>query len=703
MSTGENDTAPVSTTGSVPGDNPIRRPEDDTLGREGVARSFARQVLALDAGEGVVVGVLGPWGSGKTSFINLARDELKKADVPVLDFNPWMFSGAQQLVDSFFIELAAELRVGPGLNEIAEDIDAYGEIFSGAVWLPVVGPWIERARSVTKAAAQLLKRRKDGVRRRRAKLAAALAAVGKPIVVVVDDIDRLSTSEIRDIFKLVRLTASFPNLIYVVAFDRARVEKALKDEGVPGRDYLEKILQVSVDLPAIPHHVLTREITSAIDKALATIEQPGSFDEQTWPDIFFEIIRPLVRNMRDVRRYAATIHGTVAGLSGRIALGDVLALEAIRVFLPDVFGRLHGAIAALTTPSSLGAGRHHDAERLKSQIDALINEAGSHGEVVRAAIERLFPAALWHISNIHVGSESKGLWLRTRRVAHEEIFRLYLERVVGSRLQAFAQAEEAWALMTAPEAFEAYLKSIDPGRLRDIVESLEAFEDQPDVGRIVPGVIVLLNLLPEVPEQQRGMLDLGGKFVITRVVYRLVRSLRTPDAIEAAVREILPQLRSLSAKFELISQVGYREGRGHKLVSEDAAAEFESAWRQDVRAASVHELEKETNLLSILVFTKKGRRDAEPDLEIPDVPTLTVAILKNAYGEATSQTLGTRSVRRHPRLAWDALVEIYGSEETLKARIEGLAAKRPAGADDLMELAQKYLTGWRPNNFLGDE
>jgi len=60
-------------------------------------------------------------------------------------------------------------------------------------------------------------------------------------------------------------------------------------------------------------------------------------------------------------------------------------------------------------------------------------------------------------------------------------------------------------------------------------------------------------------------------------------------------------------------------------------------------------------------------------------------------------------VRRHPRLAWDALVEIYGSEETLKARIEGLAAKRPAGADDLMELAQKYLTGWRPNNFLGDE
>ena len=47
----------------VAGDNPIQRFEDDTLGRGVVARSFAQQVLALDVREGVVVGVLGAWGS----------------------------------------------------------------------------------------------------------------------------------------------------------------------------------------------------------------------------------------------------------------------------------------------------------------------------------------------------------------------------------------------------------------------------------------------------------------------------------------------------------------------------------------------------------------------------------------------------------------------------------------------------------------
>src|SRR5271156_3062672 len=78
----------------------------------------------------------------------------------------------------------------------------------------------------------LLQRRKEGISARRAKLQNALAELKKPIVVAVDDIDRLSTSEIRDVFKLVRLTASFPNVIYVVAFDRARVETALSEQGV---------------------------------------------------------------------------------------------------------------------------------------------------------------------------------------------------------------------------------------------------------------------------------------------------------------------------------------------------------------------------------------------------------------------------------------------------------------------------------------
>jgi predicted KAP-like P-loop ATPase len=207
--------------------------------------------MALDASEGLVVGVLGPWGSGKTSFLNLAREDFESAEAKVLDFNPWIFSGTEQLVETFFTELSAQLRLKAGLSEIAERMADYGEAFGGLGWLPIAGSWIERGRGGAKLLKKVMERRREDSMGRREKVTAALSDLKSPIVVVLDDIDRLTTDEIRDIFKLVRLTASFPNIIYVVAFDRARVEKALEDQGVPGRDYLEKILHVAVDLPTV--------------------------------------------------------------------------------------------------------------------------------------------------------------------------------------------------------------------------------------------------------------------------------------------------------------------------------------------------------------------------------------------------------------------------------------------------------------------
>jgi predicted KAP-like P-loop ATPase len=390
----------------VTGDNPIRHPEDDTLGRALLARSFAQQVLALDSREGVAVGVLGAWGSGKTSFINLARIEFERVGVPTLDFNPWMFSGTEQLVEAFFTELAAQLNVRPEFAEIAKGIEEYGEAFSGLKWLPVLGPWIERGRDVSKILEKMLRRPKEGIGHRRRRLENALADLDRPIVVVLDDIDRLSSSEIRDVFKLVRLTASFPNVLYVVAFDRSRVEKALSEQGVPGRDYLEKILQVAIDLPEVSSDVLHGQIFEAIDRAIVGIENRGPFYYEEWPDVFMEIVRPLVRNMRDVRRYAVGVRGTVKALDGQIPLGDVLALEAIRIFLPDVHSQFHGAIDGLTTvPGSYLS--HSDPGHLRGLIDSLVEASGTKQALVRSMITRLFPAAQRHIGGSHYGPSGR--------------------------------------------------------------------------------------------------------------------------------------------------------------------------------------------------------------------------------------------------------------------------------------------------------
>jgi predicted KAP-like P-loop ATPase len=94
------------------GDDPIDTPEDDLLGRERLAEVLAAEISSVDARRGAVVAITGPWGSGKTSLMNLAAARLNK-DAQVLgvvEFNPWLFSGAEQLTESLLAELATQLR-----------------------------------------------------------------------------------------------------------------------------------------------------------------------------------------------------------------------------------------------------------------------------------------------------------------------------------------------------------------------------------------------------------------------------------------------------------------------------------------------------------------------------------------------------------------------------------------------------------------
>lgn len=484
----------------LPGDNPIRDHGDDVLERTVLAGTFARQVLDLDAREGTAVGVFGPWGSGKSSFINLARETFESEGVPVLDFNPWLFSGAEQLVERFFAELSASMGMKDELKEIAEAFEKYGAAFNAVVGavtsllaMPQVGAIIKAVKEAAGTATQ-----PESVDARRKKIEDALRQHGKRIVVVLDDVDRLSAPEIREIFKLVRLTANFPNLIYIVSCDRLRVEQALDEQGQFGRDYLEKIIQLPFNLREVPEHLLKRQLFVAIENALAGIENPGPFDKDVLGEVYRGIFRPLIRNMRDVRRFAMAVRETVGGLKGQVAQVDVLALEAIRVFLPDVFRLLPGAIDGLTVTSrplerELDRMMPHDfadsssafSERCKAQVDRLIEvtkndgerEADPTAEVVKAMLDCLFPAGAQLRQTSDSGSESHANHeaaehLAERRVAHEHVLRLYLEGVVNPDLLAFHDAERVLDRMTDRGARDEFIRSVEPPRRQVIVSNL---------------------------------------------------------------------------------------------------------------------------------------------------------------------------------------------------------------------------------------
>ncbi|MFI5697454.1 P-loop NTPase fold protein [Kribbella sp. NPDC051586] len=687
----------------VLGDNPIRRTEDDVLGRAGLSRSIADDLLEVDASDGHVVAILGAWGSGKTSLINLIKLELDSSSVPIIDFNPWMFSGTEQLVESFFGELAAQLRLkGDKVSGIAKELESYGEIFSPISLIPVVGGWFDRARGVVTSVRKLQEKNRGSVVERRAKLGGHLRELKSPIIVFIDDIDRLQTTEIRDIFRLVRLTASFPNIVYVLAFDRSRVESALQDQGVDGRSYLEKIVQTLYNLPRIPDSVLWREVGAALTVSLKNVEQVQRFDEDRWLDILAEVIVPLMANMRDVRRYAASSRRTVSALVEQVELSDLLAMEAVRVFLPDVFRLMSENATALTRTASWGSSNDPAEEEHRRAIAAMIEAGEDRQDVVQSVLRRLFPAALRHIGEGAYGADWASTWLRGRNVAHPDILRLYVENVAPEGLLAFSDSERAARLMANADDFESYLRSIDPSRLEDVVAALENWEDEYPGSAIVPASSVLLNIIPEMPEGRRGMFSSPDRrFAVSRVVLRLLRRSGDHSATESAAEEIYSGLHSLSSKREFLRIVGRgKNEEKERITSVDFERKMEKRLFEEIAQSSTSDLGSEWDVMRLVLFAKEVAGEDGFQLSLDDVD-LNEKLLRAACSEVRGQSMGSRAVVRINRLTWDALIEALESEERIALLLDTLRerAEIDPSLKELVLLADKYLSGWRPEDF----
>jgi len=639
--------------------------------------------------------VLGPWGHGKSSFINLMREQFEQEPkLTVVDFNPWMFSGSNQLVNFFFTEIGAELNVKnkSKFGQAADWLAKYAGILKPvSQFVPVPG-----ASVVGEAAAAALGGLADttnadrSAKKVRDQITKELRALAEPIVVVIDDIDRLTTPEIREIFKLVRLTASFPNIVYVLAFDRARVEQALTEDGVPGRAYLEKIVQLSFDVPQAPEVLLRSQVFNELNRVLTPVADV-ELNEDRWGDAYFEIIDPLLSNMRDVTRYAISSKATITSLGAEIDLVDLLAMEAVRVFRPDLMQRLTQLRTELTKTRGYSSRKDDEAQKA---IDALLKDFPDDALLIRALFNRLFPVALQYVENSTYGSDWLGTWRTAHRMAHADYLNLYFDRVAPDTLVAFRSTEGAFAVLDDAEALKALLSELDPDQLDTVLEGLTSYEAKFTTEMIVPAATTLLNLIDKIPEKRHaGMFDLSRPdLTVGRVVLRLLRNVQDEADREALVTEIMAGIETYSSQLDFIHSMGHREGSGHKLVSETFDQQLQDEFVSRLQASPPAEPEREWDAWRIY----DAVRDAtgESPLTAASDPVLVRSVLRSAKSTARSQSMGSRKVRTEDRLAWELVVGLFGSEDEVKRAVAEVREK--IGDDDILRLADKYLEGWRP-------
>jgi predicted KAP-like P-loop ATPase len=94
---------------------PLIDPNDDRLGYAPFAKNLANSICQMSPPDGFVMAVYGPWGSGKSTLLNFIVHYLEQkpeSEQPIIvPFNPWWFSGQEDLTKRFFGQLQAVLVI----------------------------------------------------------------------------------------------------------------------------------------------------------------------------------------------------------------------------------------------------------------------------------------------------------------------------------------------------------------------------------------------------------------------------------------------------------------------------------------------------------------------------------------------------------------------------------------------------------------
>lgn len=299
----------------------------------------------------------------------------------------------------------------------------------------------------------------SSVEQLRSNIAKEMEKLDKNIVILIDDIDRLDSNEIRLIFKLVNLTLSFPHIVFVLAYDEGVVCAALRDvQGISGERYLEKIIQLPISLPRLSSKQITELAQKNIARCIESMplySQQDAMGQSMLAKVFQYLIYPSLETPRQALRFtnAVRIRSLISGKE--IHPADLIAMTMIQLEYPLLEHWIWDNRNALCA-NSPDAYSMMNSTRSRLQLsfnDFLQMNGYISGPVrVKEVMELLFPRLREEGSNSQIKSPgSSDISGHVCRLRNLELF--FTQYIFGS-----SERERLLAILTTSNWHEAAAK-----------------------------------------------------------------------------------------------------------------------------------------------------------------------------------------------------------------------------------------------------
>jgi hypothetical protein len=442
-------------------DKPITIKEQDRFNRHKFANRIAETIIKRENDEGLVIGLYGIWGEGKTSVLNMIEEKIKaNENTLIAKFNPWRFKDEDTLILNFFKNISEILNkeLTTKKEKLGNFLKKYGAVTSVFnLDLSKLGETFSDTQ---------LEELKDRIN-------FFLEESEKKIVVVIDDIDRLDKQELFSLFKLIKLTGDFSKTYYILSFDDEMVAAAIGERYAAGNinsghNFLEKIIQVPLRIPQALSKDLLVYTFELLNKTL--IENEVELEENEAQHIGSTISNNILIKIKTPRlaiRFVNSLSFLIPLLKGEVNMTDLILFEGVKIFYPKYYDYIKSSPEYFIESYQNSFTDNKDnvkIEEFKNKIENLNNGLSKkESKSILSLIKLLFPYVKEALENYTFRNQNLN-WEKEKRIVSPKYFNRYF-------IYSIAKDD------ISDVYFDGYVSSLKVKSLEDIlIETDEIFK-----------------------------------------------------------------------------------------------------------------------------------------------------------------------------------------------------------------------------------